>query len=77
MEQQIHYVVPGREKQPIELLRLGLTDDEFNGYCIGNITKYILRFKHKGGITDLYKAREYVDFLIRSLCRIPILDDEE
>jgi len=74
---QDHYVVPGREKQPIELMRLGLTDDEFDGYCAGNVMKYVLRYKSKGGVNDLYKAREYIDFLIRSRCRIPILGDEE
>ena len=60
-----HYDIPGREKQPIELMRLGLTDEEFEGYCIGNVMKYILRYKQKGGVSDLYKAREYIDFLIR------------
>jgi hypothetical protein len=29
MSMQAHYDVPGREKQPIELLRLGLNDAEF------------------------------------------------
>ena len=77
MSKQDHYVVPGREKQPIELIRLGLTDAEFEGYCIGNVVKYILRHKYKGGTEDLYKAREYIDFMIRSQCHIPILDDDE
>lgn len=72
-----HYDIPGREKQPIELMRLGLTDEEFEGYCIGNVIKYILRYKQKGGDSDLYKAREYIDFLIRLYRSEPILDDEE
>jgi len=74
---QTHYEIPGREKQPIELMRLGLTDAEFEGYCIGNVMKYILRHKYKGGLNDLLKAREYIDFLIRSYRLKPILDDEE
>ena len=77
MSMQSHYDVPGREKQPIELMRLGLNDAEFEGYCIGNVVKYLLRHKQKGGVSDLYKAREYIDFLIRSNCRLPILDDDE
>ena len=77
MKPQIHYIVPGRDKQPIELMRLGLTDAEFDGYCIGNVMKYILRCKHKGGINDLYKAREYIDFMIRAYDDEPILGDEE
>lgn len=72
-----HYIVPGREKQPIELMRLGLTDEEFEGYCLGNVMKYILRYKHKGGDDDLRKAKEYIDFLIRLYRSEPILGDEE
>ncbi len=72
-----HYIVPGREKQPIELMRLGLNDSEFEGYCIGNVLKYILRYRYKGGETDLLKAREYIDFLIHSYNHEPILGDDE
>lgn len=77
MKPQMHYIVPGRDKQPIELMHMGLTDAEFEGYCIGNIMKYILRYKYKGGEKDLYKAREYIDVLIRYYNPEPILGDEE
>lgn len=77
MVNQSHYHISGREKQPIELMRLGLTDAEFEGYCIGNVIKYILRYKQKGGDSDLYKAKEYIDFLIRAYNLEPILGDEE
>ena len=77
MKKQIHYIIPGREKQPIELMRLGLNDSEFEGYCIGNVLKYVLRYRYKGGENDLHKAREYIDFLIRSYNHEPILGDEE
>ena len=77
MKNQIHYEIPGRYKQPIELMRLGLNDSEFEGYCIGNVLKYVLRYKQKGGEDDLFKAREYIDFLIRSYNYEPILGDEE
>jgi hypothetical protein len=30
----------------------------------GNVVKYITRWKYKGGLDDLYKAREYLNFLI-------------
>ena len=72
-----HYHISGREIQPIVLMRLGLTDEEFEGYCIGNVMKYILRYKHKGGDDDLLKARKYIDFLIRLYRSEPILGDEE
>ena len=75
--EQIHYAIPGREKQPIELMRIGLTEAEFEGYCIGNVIKYILRYKHKGGQNDLHKAKEYIDFLIRAWNNESTLGDEE
>ena len=30
----------------------------------GNIIKYIVRYKNKNGIKDLYKAKDYLDRLI-------------
>ena len=36
----------------------------FEGYCVGNILKYIWRYKSKNGIEDLKKARWYIDKLI-------------
>ena len=30
----------------------------------GNALKYLLRWKHKGGIEDLLKAKHYIDKLI-------------
>lgn len=34
------------------------------GYFEGNIVKYVSRWKGKGGINDLKKARHYLDKLI-------------
>jgi len=34
------------------------------GYNEGNIIKYVSRWKHKNGIEDLKKAKNYIDFLI-------------
>ena len=36
------------------------------GFCEGNIIKYILRFKEKGGVLDLEKAKHYIELLIDS-----------
>jgi Protein of unknwon function (DUF3310) len=45
--------------QPIQfILANGL------GFCEGNVVKYITRWKDKGGLADLKKARHYLDFLI-------------
>jgi hypothetical protein len=47
------------EIQPIEyIMRNNL------GFCEGNIVKYISRYKEKGGLSDLEKARHYLDLLI-------------
>lgn len=34
------------------------------GYFEGNIVKYVSRWKDKGGVVDLKKARHYLDKLI-------------
>ena len=36
----------------------------FEGYCLGNVIKYIARFKNKNGAEDLKKAKWYIDKLI-------------
>jgi hypothetical protein len=36
------------------------------GFVEGNIIKYVLRFKEKGGVRDLEKARHYIELLIES-----------
>ena len=34
------------------------------GYAEGNVVKYITRWRSKGGVQDLRKARHYIDMLI-------------
>ena len=36
------------------------------GFIEGNIIKYVLRFKEKGGAVDLEKAKHYIELLIDS-----------
>lgn len=50
----------------IDYIRDKMTPDEFQGYCMGNILKYVSRHKHKNGVEDLKKARVYLDWLIES-----------
>lgn len=66
-----------RPTETIDAIRTALTEEEFRGYCIGNVMKYALRYQHKGGDDDLLKARKYIDFLIRLYRSEPILGDEE
>lgn len=35
-------------------------------FCEGNVVKYITRWRAKGGVEDLKKARQYIDFLIEN-----------
>lgn len=37
------------------------------GYFEGNVVKYVSRWKSKGGVEDLRKARHYLDKLIETL----------
>lgn len=34
------------------------------GYFEGNVIKYVTRWRSKGGIADLEKAKHYIDMLI-------------
>jgi hypothetical protein len=51
--------------QPWEVMEAWLTHEEFIGFLNGNIIKYISRYKAKGGVQDLQKARQYLDKLIK------------
>jgi hypothetical protein len=46
--------------EPIHFIRANKLD-----YCQGNIIKYIMRYKDKNGLEDLYKAEWYIKELIR------------
>lgn len=41
------------------------TDQEFEGYLRLAVVKYLWRWRDKGGVEDLRKARWYLDRLIR------------
>lgn len=48
----------------IDAIKSALTEEEFRGFCKGNIIKYTWREKHKGGDKDLVKAKDYINFLL-------------
>ena len=53
--------------QPVEYIQAnGL------GFCEGNIVKYVSRWKDKGGVKDLEKARHYLDILIQLESRLKV-----
>jgi len=45
--------------QPVDYIMLNNL-----GFCEGNVVKYISRWREKGGIADLKKAKHYIDMLI-------------
>lgn len=53
--------------ETIDYLHAFLTEDEFNGFCKGNIIKYVSRANRKNGIEDIRKARSYIGYLITSM----------
>jgi len=56
-----HYTQGGIEC--IDAIRAALTDEEFRGYCKGNMLKYVWRERYKGGAQDMAKAATYERFL--------------
>lgn len=44
-----------------------MTGMSYHSYYVGNIIKYISRYKFKNGIEDLKKARWYLDRLIAKM----------
>lgn len=51
--------------QPIDFMRHGgLTANEFEGFCKGNVIKYLSRELDKNGDEDLKKAKVYLDWLL-------------
>jgi hypothetical protein len=60
-----HY--QGKTIQVFDVLNEFLTAEENHGFYVGNIIKYVVRFKGKNGKEDLLKASEYLNKLIDSL----------
>ena len=52
------------EIECIDAIRAALTDEEWRGYCKGNILKYTWRERHKGGNDTLVKAQDYLRWAI-------------
>lgn len=50
----------------IDYIRDKLNKAEFTGYCIGNVIKYISRWRMKGGVEDLKKAHVYLGWAIEN-----------
>lgn len=58
-----HYAVGGLEVK--DILKAKLTQEEYRGYCKGNIIKYLMRAEYKGNpVQDYAKANQYSQWLI-------------
>ena len=60
-----HYTVGGLET--IDVMQAKLSEEEFRGYCKGNVLKYLCRSEYKGkSLEDLKKAAWYLNKLIET-----------
>lgn len=59
-----HYTQGGVEC--IDAIEAALGAEGFEAFCTGNAAKYLWRWRHKGGVEDLRKARWYLDRAIAS-----------
>lgn len=57
----------------IDYIRDKLTPEEFQGYCQGNVLKYVSRWRHKAGVEDLKKAQVYLGWMIESASKTDLL----
>jgi hypothetical protein len=66
--------------EPIELMQLVLSYDEFIGFLKGNIIKYTLRAGKKQGEAaekDVAKAKRYTEWLVKLGYKMPINPKED
>lgn len=57
-----HYKEEGKI-ECIDYIRERMTDEQYKGYLLGNVYKYIHRWQHKNGKEDLDKADWYLERL--------------
>lgn len=57
----------GKTMHVFDILDEFLTPEANQGFYVGNIIKYVVRFRGKAGKQDLLKARDYLDKLIDSM----------
>lgn len=51
----------------IDYIKDNLTSDMYEGFLVGNVIKYISRYRYKKGVEDLKKAEVYLKWLIKEL----------
>lgn len=53
--------------ETIDYIRDKLSKEQFIGYCVGNVLKYVSRYRLKGGKEDLEKAQVYLKWAIERM----------
>lgn len=64
-----HYQRGGIET--IDYIRATLGDEGYAAYCLGNVLKYVSRFREKDGVQDLKKAQVYLGWAIGAQEKTP------
>ena len=64
-----HYA--DKEIEVIDYIKDTLTKEQYEGFCVGNVIKYISRYKFKGGVEDLKKAQVYLGWAIETTDKKP------
>ncbi|MFW7373925.1 DUF3310 domain-containing protein [Vagococcus fluvialis] len=57
------------ERETIENIRDTMSSEGYQGYCVGNVVKYLARYKFKNGLEDVRKAKKYIEFLEEELMK--------
>ena len=60
----IHYM---GKVEVIDYIEDNLTPEQFEGYLVGNVMKYMSRYQKKNGLEDLKKGSWYLNKLINTL----------
>lgn len=60
-----HYA--DKQIEVIDYMEDTLSKEGYEGFCTGNVLKYVSRYRHKNGVEDLKKARFYLNKAIESL----------
>jgi hypothetical protein len=45
----------------LDILQAKLSENEYRGFLLGNVFKYLSRHKYKNGVEDIQKAFVYLD----------------
>lgn len=48
----------------VDAIRACMSEEEFRGFCKGNVIKYLWRAEYKGGQEDYKKARDYLNYIL-------------